>query len=169
MMKLLGAVMIFVGCGGVGFSLAAAFRYQEQSLRQLIKALEYMECELRFRMSPLPELCHSASQVCTGCVRSVLHRLGCEMEKQVTPNAAACMQEAITRQTTIPGKLRECLFQLGNSLGSFDLTGQLQGLESVKKQTEFELEQLRQNQDVRLRSYRTLGLCAGAALVVLFL
>ena len=169
MMKLLGAVMIFVGCGGIGFSLAAAFRYQEQSLRQLIKALEYMECELRFRMSPLPDLCHSASQVCTGCVRSVLYRLGCELEKQVTPNAAACMQEAITKQTTMPEKLRECLLQLGNSLGSFDLSGQLQGLESVKRQTEFELERLRQDQDVRLRSYRTLGLCAGAALVVLFL
>ena len=62
-----------------------------------------------------------------------------------------------------------CTLQLGDSLGRFDLSGQIQGLASVQKRAEFELEQLRRNQDVRLRSYQTLGLCAGAALVVLFL
>ena len=169
MMKLLGAVMILVGCGGIGLSLVAAFRYQEQSLQQLIRVLEHMECELRFRMSPVPELCHSASQVCTGCVRSLLEQLGCEFEKQMIPNAAACMQQAITQQTNLPEKLQKCLLQLGESLGRFDLTGQLQGLQSVKKQAEFELERLRRNQDVRLRGYQTLGFCAGSALVVLFL
>ena len=47
MMKLLGAVMVLLGCGGVGFSMVAVCRYQEQALLQLIRALEYMECELQ--------------------------------------------------------------------------------------------------------------------------
>jgi hypothetical protein len=54
-------------------------------------------------------------------------------------------------------------------LGRFDLAGQVQGLQSVKKQAEFELGRLQQNQDVRIRGYQTLGFCAGAALVVMFL
>jgi stage III sporulation protein AB len=78
------------------------------------------------------------------------------------------MITAIKKQTRLPEKLSQCLLQLGDSLGRFDLSGQLQGLGSVKKRAEFELEQLRRNQDVRLRSYQTLGLCAGAALVILF-
>lgn len=168
MMKLLGAVMILVGCGGVGFSFAAAFRYQEQSFHQLIRALEHMECELRFQMLPLPELCHSASKVCTGCVKNVLRCLGQRLEEQIDPNAADCMEEAI-KQTSIPERLRKCLHQLGVSLGRFDLAGQVQGLQSVKKQAEFELGRLQQNQDVRIRGYQTLGFCAGAALVVMFL
>jgi hypothetical protein len=56
---------------------------------------------------------------------------------------------------------------LGETLGRFDLQGQLRGLEAVKKNAEFELEQLRSNQDVRLRNYRTFSICAGAALVIL--
>ena len=161
--------MILLGCGGVGFTVVAAYRRQVYALQQLIRVLEYMECELQYRMTPLPELCRSASQVCTGCVRSVLRQLSMELEAQIIPNAAACMHAAITRHSSIPERLLKCLERLGDSLGRFDLPGQLQGLGSVRKCAEFELEQLRQNQDVRLRSYQTLGLCAGAALVVLFL
>ena len=161
--------MILVGCGGFGFLTVTAYRYQEQSLQQLIKAIEYMECELRFRMSPLPELCIGASQICTGCVKSVLRRLGDELERQALPNVSVCMQKVIEKQNTMPERIQRCLLQLGDTLGRFDLAGQLQGLESVKKLAEFELDILRQNKDVRLRSYQTLGICAGAALVVLFL
>lgn len=168
-MKLFGAVLILLGCGGVGFSLAAAHRYQEGSLRQLIRALEHMQWELQYRMTPLPELCSSASQVCTGCIKSVLQRLSLELESQITPNATACMHAAVKRHENLPERVRKCLVQLGDSLGRFDLSGQLQGLGSVKRYAEFELDKLRHNQEVRLRGYQTLGLCAGAALVILFL
>ena len=169
MMKMFGALLILIGCGGVGFSLVASWRRQEQSLEQLIRALEYMGCELQYRMTPLPALCHGASQICTGCVRSVMRRLGLELEQQIIPDAAACMHATVTTHTDLPKRLHPCLIQLGDSLGCFDLDGQLQGLASVRKRAEYELSQMRQNHEVRLRSYQTLGLCAGAALVVLFL
>lgn len=169
MIKLFGAVLVLLGCGGIGFSVVAAYRYQESSLQQLIRALEHMECELQYRMTPLPELCNSASQVCTGCIRGVLQQLNIELEAQITPNASACMHTVVTRCENLTERIRKCLVQLGDSLGCFDLAGQLQGLRSTKKYAEFELDKLQRNQDVRLRSYRTLGICAGAVLVVLFL
>jgi hypothetical protein len=79
------------------------------------------------------------------------------------------MYAVIAKQSELPEQLRKCMERLGDSLGRFDLNGQIQGLGAVKKCAEFELEHLRKNQDVRLRSYQTLGLCAGAALVVLFM
>ena len=169
MMKVFGAFLVLIACGGAGFVVVTAYRNQERSLQQLIRALEYMHSELLFRMPTLPDLCSNASQVCTGCVRNVLQSLHLELEAQIIPNASACMYAAVNKQPHLPEKLYQCMLQLGDSLGRFDLDGQIQGLVSVKKNAEFELEQLRRNQDVRLRSYQTLGLCAGAALVVLFL
>ena len=169
MMKFLGALMILVACGGAGFAVVTAYRNQLRALQQLIRALDYMRNELQFRMTSLPELCSNASRVCTGCVRKVLALLCLELEAQIIPDAPACMYAALEKQVHLPEKVRKCMMQLGDSLGRFDLTGQIQGLAAVEKQAEFELEQLRRNQDVRLRSYQTLGLCAGAALVVLFL
>ena len=58
---------------------------------------------------------------------------------------------------------------LGASLGRFDLQGQLQGIESVRAQCRKDLAELEDNRDQRLRSYQTLGLCAGCALAILFL
>ena len=160
--------MILLACGGAGFFLVAGYRRQEHNPRQLIRALEYMECELQYKMTPLPELCSSASQVCTGCLRSVLQDLCLELESQVTPDATTCMNAVVAKED-ISLNLQRCLMRLGDSLGRFDLHGQLQGLISVKKYAEFELEKLCQNHDVRVRGYQTLGLCAGAALVILFL
>lgn len=169
MMKLLGAVLVVLGCGSAGFACAAAHRYQVQSLQQLIRAIEYMDCDLQYQMTPLPDLCNGASTMCTGCVKAVFQDLGTELGKQAVPNATACMHTVILNHPNLQERMVRILLQLGDTLGRFDLRGQVQGLESVKKQAEFQLEQLRANQDVRLRNYQTLGLCAGAALVVLFL
>lgn len=169
MMKLVGATLILIGSGAIGFMMAAGYRNQGMALQQLLRALEYMGCDLQYRMTPLPELCSGAAQVCTGCVKNVLHSLSDELDKQAAPDAVAGMKAVVSQYPNLPGKLQECLVLLGDSLGRFDLSGQLQGLTSVKKQAQMELEQLRANQDLRLRNYQTLGLCTGAALVVLFL
>jgi len=48
------------------------------------------------------------------------------------------------------------------------MEGQLKGLESVRQECRRQVETLSYNRDARLRSYQTLGLCAGAALAILF-
>ena len=42
MMKWIGAAMIVVGCGGVGFSMAIRHRVKERSLQELIASLDFM-------------------------------------------------------------------------------------------------------------------------------
>ena len=52
--KWIGALMVVAGCGGVGFTMAAAYIREEWALRSLIGALDYMTCELQYRLTPLP-------------------------------------------------------------------------------------------------------------------
>ncbi len=168
-LKLIGAVCIIAACGGVGFSMAAAHRREEQALRQLIRALDYMGCELQYHLTPLPELCRHAAAECGGCIRQVLLALAAELESQVAPDVSTCMNAAIAKIPRIPQRLRGELARFGSSLGRFDLQGQLDGLEAARQQFRRDLENLSKNRDVRLRSYQTLGLCAGSALAILFL
>lgn len=168
-MKWIGAVMIILGCGGFGFTIAANHRTAENTLRQLTAALDYMECELRYRMTPLPQLCREAASERTGPVRSVFSRLAEELDAQVTPEVSSCMNAALSAAGAVPGHARSVFLGLGQTLGRFDLDGQLKGLEQARQQCRRELDGLSQNRDVRLRSYQTLGLCAGAALAILFL
>ena len=167
--KWIGAIMVIVGCGGFGFSLAAAHRREESTLRQLIFALDYMECELQYRLTPLPDLCRAAAGEQRGCVREVLLNLSRELDAQISPDVERCMQAAISMVEDIPKHTKAAFLDMGKTLGRFDLSGQLKGLEQVRRACRTELESLRTNREPRLRNYQTLGLCAGAALAILLI
>lgn len=167
--KWIGAVLIIMGCGGFGFSIAAAQLREEQTLRQLICALDLMECELQYRLTPLPDLCRQAGKDAKGCIRDVFLALSAELEAQVAPDVASCMSAALSAAGDLPKHTREALELLGNSLGRFDLPGQLKGLDAVRAACRRQLETLTTNKEPRLRSYQTLGVCAGAAIAILFI
>ncbi len=167
MMKWIGALCIMIGSGLFGFSMAAAHRREEHVLRQLIGALDYMQCELHYRMTPLPELCRQAGEQNRNVVGQVLLMLAREMECQISPDVECCMEHALATNEILPERAKRGFEILGTNLGRFDLDGQIQGLEAVRSFCRRELENLEKNRDARLRSYQTLGLCAGSALAIL--
>ena len=59
--KIMGAILIVTGCGGFGFTLTATHRKEENGLRQLVSILDYMQCELQYRLTPLPDLCRQVA------------------------------------------------------------------------------------------------------------
>lgn len=166
--KWIGAALIILSCGGFGFSLAVSHKKEENTLRQLISALDFMECELQYRLTPLPDLCRQAGTQLSGMMHDVFLSLADELECQISPDVSSCMRSALSGREELPKHTRSCLMQLGNSLGRFDLAGQIKGLDAVRAECRRTLEDLSANREVRLRSYQTLGLCAGAALAILF-
>lgn len=167
--KILGIILIVIGCSGVGFGMAANYRMEEKSLRQLVGILDYMECELQFRLTTLPDLCRNTVREFNGIPGKILYELSTEMESQISPDVSCCMQSVLNRNKRIPPITFGVLEQLGTSIGRFDLEGQIKGLESVRNECKRNIEELSKNKDVRLRSYQTLGICAGAALAILLI
>lgn len=167
-LKVLGALLIVAGCGGYGFVMTAAHRMEEQALRQLLAALDYMQCELQYHMTPLPDLCRQAGQNSKNRIGRLLLSLSEELERNISPDVSSCMDAALQTVPDLPKKATDAFRILGTSLGRFDAQGQIQGLESVRRFCRSELDGLAVNRDSRLRSYQTLGLCTGAALAILF-
>ena len=168
-LKLLGAVLVVVGCGAVSFGMAANFRREEKALRQLLGILDYMECELQYRLTPLPALCRLAAKEFGGIFSSVFLEFALEMESQISPDLTICMSAAMEKCKSIPQISKEMLTTLSKNIGRFHLEGQLKGLDSVRAECRRRLGEMTENKETRLRSYQTLGLCAGAALVILFI
>ena len=167
--KWIGAVLIVAGCGGFGFSLSAEHRREEKSLRKLIALLDFMACELQYRMTPLPELCTAAAGEVSGPLRQVFLKLSEILEASVSEDVAGAMDDALQSAGELPVKTRDNLLVLGRSMGRFDLTGQLSALESVRAGCRRDLEGFTANRDIRLRNYQTLGLCAGAAMAIILI
>jgi stage III sporulation protein AB len=167
--KYIGAIAIFASCGAFGFLKAAYCRREAQMMGELVRLLEQMQSELAYRLTPLPQICAFAAEETSGSLRAVFSALATELDGQIAPDAATCMQVALSSAKDLSENVRKCLTLLGNSLGKFDLQGQMDALSAVKEFCVCRLTHMRENQEVRLRSYRTLGLCVGAGLAILFL
>lgn len=167
--KIFGAILVMFGCAGFGIMIAATHRNETTSLRDFLSVLNMMECELRYRLTPLPELCRLAATASHRTMRSAFMALANELEDHVSPNVENCMIAALHKTRDMPKLTLDMMKLLGRSLGRFDLEGQLKGLESVKSEANRVLESYTKNQDVRLRCYQTLGICAGAAIAILFI
>ena len=165
--KWIGAMLVIAGCGGVGFSLASNHRKTEAGLRQLLDALSYMESELTFRLTPLPDLCRITGTAQKNPVGQAFLQLSKELENHNCPDVGICVTSML-RWLELPKPVLDGFRYLGSSLGRFDLDGQLKGMKQVQDYCRRELETMSQNREERLRSYQTLGLCAGAALAILF-
>ena len=169
MIKVLGVVLTVVGCGSVGFQIAASYRREERALKQLLQILEYMDCELQYRMTPLPELCRQVAKTFKQTPGRVFSDLANELESQISPDVSCCMAAVLHRSRDLPPVTKQILSTLGLSIGKFDLSGQLKGLNAATAECKRNIEHLSADRDSRLRSYQTLGLCAGAALAILLI
>lgn len=166
-MKVVGAVAIIAGCGGFGFSMAWTAGRECTLLRCLIRAIQEMQWELKYRMTELPELCRLAGDRADGVLGELFEEIAGKLERrEVMDVSAAFLSEINSRE--FPRYVQRNLKQLALCLGRYDLEGQLQGLEVVRQQCRKDLEILDSNRSDRMRSYQTLAVCAGAALSILF-
>lgn len=165
--KWMGAVLIVGSCGGFGLSIAAANRRQTRLLNQLVQLLKLMEWELRYRLTALPELCFLAAKEADGVLKKVFQDLSKALSQQSAPDSSECMGIVLRRNQDIPPKLRKALRRLGSVMGRFDLEGQLEGFRSIREEIQNALQNGGKEQEQRMRSYQTLCICAGLALVIL--
>lgn len=165
--KLLGAVLILGGCGGFGMLICITYKREEEMLRQLILGLDYMQCELRFRMTPLPELCRQAADTCKGQISQLFRFLSDTLNCRMNTDVSQCVADAQESAGPFPPTVSHAIGMLHVSMGQFDAQGQIESLESVLNYCRLQLKTMEENRDMRLRSYQTLGICAGAALVIL--
>lgn len=168
-LKIIGALLIFLGCGGFGAMIVKNHRAEVTSLEQLISALDYMESQMMYQLTQLPELCQNISVTTRGVVKKVFVLLSANLENRVSPDVERCMISAVENVKDIPKITEKFLMELGRSMGKFDLDGQQKAIQSVKNACERAMTSITANQDARMRSYQTLGLCAGAALAILFI
>lgn len=164
--KYLGALMVIISCGGFGFAMAAAHRAEERQLSQLCDVLVYLSSELQYRMTPLPELCVGAGNLGKGPVFRTFTDLGHILRERANPDVSACLQLALKKNDPVPS-VHDLMVSLGSTLGMFDLSGQLEAIHLLRNRCSQVLDKLTLNREDRLRSYQTLGICAGAALVIL--
>ena len=167
-LKIIGAILIVTGFGSTGFIMVTTHKRTVKLMQQLIEIFEYMECELSYRLTPLPDLFRKAVKE-----ESVLQRffitLADELENQISPDVACCVEAALIQINDLPQLVQNGIIAFSRSAGCFDIEGQIRGIASVRENCISLLSTYTHDQDIRLRNYQALALCAGVAVVILLL
>lgn len=165
----IGAVLITGSCAGFGFTLALHQLKETRLLSALGIILDDMLRELPYHLTPLPDLIRYSSQKAPSVICRVFTLFADNLDRQILPDVSSCMESALIDIDLPYTHLARILRLLGNSLGRFDLAGQIGSLNTVRQQCRQELLILRTDQETRIRSCRVLGLCAGISLVLLLI
>lgn len=168
MLRLFGAALIVASCSGFGFYIAARYKKEVFCLRKLSAIIQFIEWELEYRLTPLPQVCSSIADKTRFYFSAVFRDLGNALSFQISPDVAMCMHNILLSQNDIPRLSRHYLEILGETLGEYDVDGQLKSLAQLRQSINNHLDEMKEGQKERLRCYQTLGVCAGAALAILF-
>ena len=167
--KWIGAICIFTACASVGFSIGFKQIREIKMLEQWIRISHRMEKEIGYYGRSIPDLFRMISYEEKGELAQVFLRTAIEMENQIHPDASRCMSIAIAKTEGLPSSILELLDFLGNELGKYNLDEQLKGIAQISEIAVERRNLLCKDRVKRMRGYQTLGLCAGAALVILFI
>jgi stage III sporulation protein AB len=164
--KLIGSVLLIGGFGCFGRILTTNHKRTAALLRQLITAFAFMECELSYRLTPLPDLLRRAVDE-DGILKQFFSVLADELEGQISPDVSCCVEATLTAIPELPDIVKKVLRRFGNNAGRFDLESQIQGIASVREDCAVMLTAYTRDQETRLRNYQALAICAGATVAIL--
>lgn len=169
MVKIVGILLVILGASGTGFSMAFSVRQTVSVVQQLVSALEQMKNEISFRRTPLPELMGLLEAQSRGPVSEFFGRMAAELSQRQARSVDAIVRTQAAAIRAFSPPVRQILVQLGGGLGQYDAEGQLRSIDLALLRLRGLLEQYRADQQSRIRSYCTLGICGGLAIAILAL
>lgn len=169
MLKTLGILCVILGTSGTGISLAISVKKNMFVLQQFLLGLEQMKNEIEYGKTPLPELMRILSVESKGVVSRFWKDVASDLYRREDASVYAILKKNLAQipASSLPSNVRQILLNLGSALGKYDVTGQMRALNLAISRLSTILTQLQSEQKARVRSYCTLGICAGLAIAIL--
>ena len=171
MIRMIGAALVVLSSGTVGFGFARAVKLQCAQLEGLLWALDTMQSEMSARLTPLAQLFSGLSACRQKDVAAFFAEAGRARSAQPYCAVPGCFNRGFQQAKGFrPGDEGvHALYGLSLNLGRFDLESQLAAIERTKESVTAALLALQGQKRARCRSYETIGICAGLALAVMLL
>lgn len=167
-MRLLGAALLASGPAIIGFCAAGRLARRPRILRQLAAALEQMEREISFRLTPLSEVFTMLSQEYSGPVGALFSGCAQEMDGLDRQPMSKLWRRALAEVSLdLEGRGLRALEELGEVLGRYDGDNLCIALKQACGELIAAAEEAEREREQKERMEQILGLTAGALLVIL--
>lgn len=172
MQRMVGFVLIFVGCMGLGLWYSMQFRLRIHNLKQMCHILSLMEGQVRFGRSTLPECCIQIAQRVEDPFKSSLQDIYRKVNQNTGSNfgqvCRQCFKEHLKKLVVSEQEKEQFIACFANN--GFEEDGmQIQNILQERQELEAGLKELSDNLASRCRLAISLGTMGGLLLVIIFL
>lgn len=171
MLRLLGALLVLAGTGGLGHLMAMGLVERSANLRRLVAALQHLESEIVFAALPLPQALRRTAQAVGGEVGKFLTGLAAALDQHDGRVPAVIWQETLAihgPELLLTPAEREVLTTLGAALGGSDRGDQAKHLALARAELQRYADEANEKAAKGKKLWYYLGFSAGAFLVLLF-
>lgn len=170
MLRLAGAVLLAAGPALIGFHAASRLARRPRLLRELTAALEQMEREISFRLTPLPELFSRMAKEYSGPVAALFACCARNMDDLGQRSLSQIWRQALDEASLdLEGRGRRAVEELGDVLGRYDGDSLRRALRQTCGELSAAAEEAERERERKGRMDQVLGLTAGAFLVILLI
>jgi|SRR5690625_4705202 len=170
MLKLIGAMLVLVSGAMIGLYQANRLSDRPRQIRHLLRALQRLETEIGYGLTPLPEALQKMARTSPPPTRLIWEEIATQMDQtsgESTMEIWSTTTEKYWRRTCMSKAEKEVLMQLGHVVGISDRTDQLKHVQLAKEQLQAEEEEAIEERDRYSKMWRTLGVLGGAFVVIL--
>lgn len=172
MLQMLGIVLVIGSCTALGLSARQRLVRRVRALTQFLRAFDLILTEMRANQTPLPQLIDRLCGEELGEVRRFFVSLQKRMQRQSEFSFSHHWQAAARDLAEPLGLGREEVEALRHAalyLGRYQAEQQIDGLQYTRAQLEGICKEARQALQTKGNLYRTCGIAAGVALVLMML
>jgi len=170
MIRLAGCIMLLASSTALGFGAANSMKERIKELDSMILSIRAMELELAARRTPLPELLKRAGHCASGRINLFYNLCESRLGKsegvifsEIWKAAAETVELHIKEQETM------LFLEVGNILGRYDAGSQCAALQTAREQFAGFAENAKEQYSRMGRVYSTLGIAAGALLMIVLI
>lgn len=169
MLRVMGAVLVMAGTVGLGWRGVQRLGERVEALRGLQGAVAYLEEELAFRFTPLPQLLEQLSQNRKGAVGAFFGKMGKKMEQCDVPLRQSWRQAVEETLPMLKDEERQTVAELGEVLGQYDAQTQAQALKLAGERLAGSYMAAQEERGRLGKVYLALGVAGGLVTVLMLM
>lgn len=170
MIRLIGALLLAGGASLLGVLAAGRLDRRVRALQALLGALELLERELSFRLTPMPALLSTLAKRSPAPINAFFARCLAGLSALGERTLADLWEEALEKvPMDLEEEERQILRELGSVLGRYDGESQQESLGLARVRLGQCLVKAGEERSRMGRVYRVLGLAGGSLLVIVLL
>lgn len=169
-MKFVGALIIILGGGAVGFLLSKNYLGRLRELKLFLMSLQMLETEIIYTATPLAEAFLKISQMGEKEVKSFFAKVAYNLEKSNGQTAFEAWQKSLKEYYVFSFLKKGDIFilkNLGKALGMSDRQDQTKHLGLAREQLKMEVQKAEEEACKNVKICNYMGFLGGIALVLL--